>query len=116
MLVKPDGSRVWQVPVTHIGRAACVVVMLFMPIIIAFITASTTKSLNLTPDEAVLMLGIDSNQLRVRFLSSAASLVQHWWRFRRFSRASASHMHGGRDAEHSLRMLELVRQLYTAGA
>jgi hypothetical protein len=107
-----------QVPVTHIGRAACVVVMLFMPIIIAFITASTTKSLNLTPDEAVLMLGIDSNHLRVRFLSCAACLVQHWWRFRRLSRArgfQGSHTHVGRDTDHSLRMLELVRQLYTAG-
>jgi len=43
-----------SVPVTHIGRAAVVVVMLFMPLIIAFITASTTKSLNLTPDEVTL--------------------------------------------------------------
>ena len=44
-----------SVPVTHIGRFAAVVLMLFMPIIIAFITASTTKSLNLTPDESELM-------------------------------------------------------------
>ena len=50
-------------PVTHIGRAACVVVMLFMPIIIAFITASTTKKISLTPDEATLMVNIDSNHL-----------------------------------------------------
>lgn len=50
-------THVPQVPVTHAGRAAAVVLMLFMPIIIAFITASTTKSLNLTPDETTLMRG-----------------------------------------------------------
>ena len=65
---------------THIGRAACVVVMLFMPIIIAFITASTTKKISLTPDEATLMVNIDSNHLRVRVLVAAASMLQLWWR------------------------------------
>jgi hypothetical protein len=67
-----------SVPITHIGRAAAVVVMLFMPIVIAFITASTTKALNLTSDESTLMRGIDANRLRLRLLSAAASIIQLW--------------------------------------
>jgi|NorSeaMetagenome_1021524.scaffolds.fasta_scaffold82564_1 hypothetical protein len=54
--------------------------MLCMPIIIAFITASTMKKINLTPDELTLMTGIDANRLRVRVLASAALIVQCWWR------------------------------------
>jgi len=94
-----------SVPVTHIGRFACIVVMLFMPIIIALMTASTTKALNLSPDEALLMQGIDKNRKRVRVLTAAASLVQHWWR-------GVSSTHGSSVDRH--KNMQLVREMYIA--
>ena len=95
-----------SVPVTHIGRFAAVVLMLFMPIIIAFITASTTKSLNLTPDESELMSRIDANRLRLRILSSAASLIQDWWR----KQSGEGAMDGGR-----MTTLTMIHEMYHAG-
>lgn len=96
-----------SVPVTHIGRFAAVVLMLFMPIIIAFITASTTKSLNLTPDESELMSRIDANRLRLRLLSSAASLIQDWWRKQS---GGAGAIDGGR-----MTTLTMIHEMYHAG-
>ncbi len=97
-----------QVPVTHIGRAACVVVMLFMPIIIAFITASTTKKITLTPDEATLMVSIDSNHLRVRVLAAAASMLQLWWRRRGGG--------GAQSLPQGVVMMRLTRDFFVAGS
>jgi len=85
-----------------------VVVMLFMPIIIAFITASTTKKISLTPDEATLMVNIDSNHLRVRVLAAAAAMLQLWWRRR-----------GGGEAQtptQGIVMMQLTRDFFVAGS
>ena len=105
-----------SVPVTHIGRGACVIVMVSMPIIIAFITASTTKSLNLTPDEGQLMMGIDANRLRLRLLSVAATLIQRWWR----GLGDKGGGHGPREGlgaigEAHVQRLALTRDLFRAG-
>ena len=73
------GLNVGQVPVTHPGRAATVVLMLFMPIIIAFITASTTKSLNLTPDESNLMRGHQVPHARTQGLPASVRGLWRYW-------------------------------------
>ena len=54
------------------------------PIIVAFITASITQTLQLSEDEQFLLNKMDLNHLRCRVLESAARIIQLWWRRKRF--------------------------------
>eukprot|EP00960_Hanusia_phi_P029221 747845-Hanusia_phi.AAC.6 len=99
-----------SVPKTHIGRMAAVVVMLWMPLIIAFITASTTKKLNLNPDEEKMMVSIDNNRLKMIAMNSAARVIQFWWR--KLSQSDRFNKKKFNPRHQELKRLELMRKLY----
>jgi hypothetical protein len=61
--------------------------------------------------------GIDCNRLRMRLMSSAACLIQHWWRgVARFVRSRHRYREEDREAaDRQLVTLKLIRELYLAG-
>ncbi|EKX44067.1 hypothetical protein GUITHDRAFT_109853 [Guillardia theta CCMP2712] len=69
-------------PATHIGRMACFVCIAWTPIVIALTTASTTSSLKLSGDEDKLIKRMNLNQLHLKLMEAAASVIQQWWRWR----------------------------------
>jgi len=68
------------VPVTHFGRFAACIAMAVGPIIVAFITASITQTLQMSEDEAFIMQKMDHNHLRFKVLNTASKIIQLWWR------------------------------------
>eukprot|EP00960_Hanusia_phi_P073687 768066-Hanusia_phi.AAC.5 len=50
------------------------------PIIVAFITASITQTLQMSEDEAFIMQKMDHNHLRFKVLNTASKIIQLWWR------------------------------------
>jgi len=68
------------VPSTDVGRVAAVFVMAIGPVVTAFITATTTRSLSLTGDEQQMVRKLDGNKIKLQVVENATLLIQLWWK------------------------------------
>ncbi|EKX43952.1 hypothetical protein GUITHDRAFT_140090 [Guillardia theta CCMP2712] len=68
------------VVITDFGKFTVCMAMGMGPVAVAFVTATANQGIRLNNNENFMMSRADNNHLKLRVLTSAARVIQHWWR------------------------------------